>query len=109
MRVQCLEESVLYAAKRRTFGKNLIEHPVIRWKVAEMARQVEATHAYLEQITLQMNNMPELVRPFAATRPASVIRLIRNGVSGGTPAHTAVSRHPPNPSNTIVAPTRTPR
>lgn len=55
----CLEESVLYAAKRRTFGKALIQHPVIRWKVAEMARQVEATHAYLEQITLQMNRMDE--------------------------------------------------
>ena len=55
----CLEESMLYAAKRRTFGKALIQHPVIRWKVAEMARQVEATHAYLEQITLQMNRMDE--------------------------------------------------
>jgi len=53
----CLEESVKYAGKRRTFGKKLIEHPVIRWKVAEMARQVEATHALTEQVTHQMNQL----------------------------------------------------
>ena len=53
----CLEESAKYAMKRRTFGKRLIEHPVIRWKLAEMARQVEATHAALETLTYQMCTM----------------------------------------------------
>ena len=50
----CLEESFKYALKRKTFGKALIEHPVIRSKIAEMARQVECTHAQLENITYQM-------------------------------------------------------
>ena len=36
----CYEESVKYANKRRTFGKKLIEHPVIRMKLAHMARQI---------------------------------------------------------------------
>lgn len=36
----CLEESFKFASKRSTFGKKLLEHPVIRWKLAEMARQV---------------------------------------------------------------------
>eukprot|EP00193_Tetraselmis_chui_P005801 CAMPEP_0177768086 /NCGR_PEP_ID=MMETSP0491_2-20121128/9519_1 /TAXON_ID=63592 /ORGANISM="Tetraselmis chuii, Strain PLY429" /LENGTH=673 /DNA_ID=CAMNT_0019284841 /DNA_START=39 /DNA_END=2060 /DNA_ORIENTATION=+ len=53
----CLEESFKFASKRATFGKKLLEHPVIRWKIAEMARQVEATHAQLELLTLQMNAM----------------------------------------------------
>lgn len=53
----CLEESVKYAGKRRTFGKKLFEHPVIRAKIAEMARLVESTHALLEQVTFQMNSM----------------------------------------------------
>eukprot|EP00743_Colponemidia_sp_Colp-15_P000779 GILK01000860.1.p1 GENE.GILK01000860.1~~GILK01000860.1.p1 ORF type:complete len:565 (+),score=65.12 GILK01000860.1:52-1695(+) len=53
----CLEESVKYAFKRSTFGKLLIEHPVIRFKLAHMARQVEATHAWLEQVTYQMKTM----------------------------------------------------
>jgi alkylation response protein AidB-like acyl-CoA dehydrogenase len=32
----CYEESMKYAHKRRTFGKKLIEHPVIRLKLAHM-------------------------------------------------------------------------
>lgn len=44
----CLEESMKFAHKRKTFGKRLIDHPVIRNKLAHMARQVESTHAWLE-------------------------------------------------------------
>ena len=50
----CLEEAVKYAQRRRTFGKKLMDHPVIRWKVAEMARHIEATHGALELLTYQM-------------------------------------------------------
>lgn len=56
----CLEESLKFANKRKTFGKSLIEHPVIRWKVAEMARMIEATHAWLEMITYQLNTMKKM-------------------------------------------------
>lgn len=50
----CLEEAVRYARTRKTFGKKLIEHQVIRHKVAEMSRQIESTHALLEQVAYQM-------------------------------------------------------
>ena len=53
----CLEESMRYSFKRRTFGKLLIEHPVIRLKLAHMARQVEASHALMESITYQLTKM----------------------------------------------------
>jgi len=53
----CLEEAFKYATKRKTFGKRLIDHAVIRLKLAHMARNVEATHAWLETITHQMNIM----------------------------------------------------
>lgn len=53
----CLEESILYAMKRRTFGKPLIKHQVIRHKLAEMASRVEATHNWLENLTYQMKTM----------------------------------------------------
>ena len=43
-----------HAFKRKTFGKKLIEHPVIRFKLAQMARQVESAHAWLESITYQL-------------------------------------------------------
>ncbi|BGP47980.1 hypothetical protein JCM10450v2_003849 [Rhodotorula kratochvilovae] len=49
----CLEESIKYACKRKTFGKKLIDHPVIRAKLASMAQKVEATHAWLETVIYQ--------------------------------------------------------
>lgn len=42
-----------YAHKRRTFGKKLIEHPVIRLKLAHMARQIEATQSWLDSLVYQ--------------------------------------------------------
>lgn len=39
----CLEESFKFAHKRKTFGKRLIDHPVIRNKLGHMAREVETT------------------------------------------------------------------
>merc|ERR1719502_2625338 len=56
----CLEEALKFSLKRKTFGKPLMEHPVIRWKLAEMARTIEATHAWLEHVTFQMNTMTKL-------------------------------------------------
>ncbi|KAF4657162.1 hypothetical protein FOZ61_006437 [Perkinsus olseni] len=52
------EISFKYAQKRKTFGKALIEHPVIRWKLAEMARQIEGAQGWMESLTHQMCTMP---------------------------------------------------
>jgi acyl-CoA dehydrogenase len=41
----CLEEAVAWAQQRETFGKKLGQHPVIRSKLADMARQIDATQA----------------------------------------------------------------
>jgi len=53
----CVEESLKFARARRTFGKTLIEHQVIQHKIADMGRQCEALHHWLENITYQMNTM----------------------------------------------------
>jgi alkylation response protein AidB-like acyl-CoA dehydrogenase len=53
----CLEEALAYARQRKTFGKFLIEHQAIQHKIGEMGRLCEATHAWLENLTLQMNTM----------------------------------------------------
>jgi alkylation response protein AidB-like acyl-CoA dehydrogenase len=53
----CLEESLRHARIRKTFGKYLIEHQVIQHKIGEMGRMIEATHAWVENITFQMNTM----------------------------------------------------
>ncbi|KAG9228905.1 putative acyl-CoA dehydrogenase [Amylocarpus encephaloides] len=55
----CYEECIKYSHKRRTFGKKLIEHPVIRLKLAHMARQIEASYSWLESIIHQVSHMPE--------------------------------------------------
>ncbi|ODA79100.1 hypothetical protein RJ55_04691 [Drechmeria coniospora] len=55
----CYEESVKYANKRRTFGKKLLEHPVIRLKLAHMARQIEASYSWLENLIYQCERMGE--------------------------------------------------
>ena len=56
----CFEESVKYANKRKTFGKKLIEHPVIRLKLAHMARQIEASYNWLENCIYQCEKMGEM-------------------------------------------------
>jgi alkylation response protein AidB-like acyl-CoA dehydrogenase len=55
----CYEESLLYAHKRKTFGKKLIDHPVIRNKLAHMIRKIEATHAWMEYLIYQTIVMPK--------------------------------------------------
>lgn len=50
-------EAFTYAHKRKTFGQRLVDHPVIRNKLAHMARQVEATHGWLENITFQLSKV----------------------------------------------------
>jgi alkylation response protein AidB-like acyl-CoA dehydrogenase len=45
----CYEEAFKYACKRETFDKKLIEHPVIREKLAHMIKRIESTHALLER------------------------------------------------------------
>lgn len=49
-----------YAHKRRTFGKRLIDHPVIRLKLAHMYRQIEASYAWLENMIFQCNTMGDV-------------------------------------------------
>ncbi|PKY39198.1 putative acyl-CoA dehydrogenase [Rhizophagus irregularis] len=55
----CYEEAMKYAHKRKTFGKKLVEHDVIRNKLAHMARQIEATHAWMESLIYQTCRMSE--------------------------------------------------
>lgn len=47
----CLEEAVNWAQERKTFGKPLSKHQVIRHKVAEMKQRINATQAYAQVVT----------------------------------------------------------
>lgn len=47
----CLVEAVEWAKERKTFGKRLADHQVIRHKVATMKQKINATQAYLMHLT----------------------------------------------------------
>ncbi|KAK4053684.1 hypothetical protein OIV83_001340 [Microbotryomycetes sp. JL201] len=51
----CLEDAYEYATERKTFGKRLIEQPIIRSKLADMAQVVERNHAWIEQVAYHMH------------------------------------------------------
>ncbi|KAH7389971.1 acyl-CoA dehydrogenase [Pyrenochaeta sp. MPI-SDFR-AT-0127] len=49
----CLEDSMTYALTRETFGKRLVDHPVVRYKFAHMSRETEALQAWVESLVSQ--------------------------------------------------------
>lgn len=49
----CYEEAVKYAHHRETFGQPLINHAVIRNKLAQMASRIEGAAAWTEALTYQ--------------------------------------------------------
>ena len=57
MRV-CFDESVAWAQERETFGKRLIDHQVIRHKLADMSAKADMVEAYLNHICHQANEGP---------------------------------------------------
>lgn len=64
----CFEEALGWARNRRTFGKRLADHQVIRHKFAEMARHINASAAYLDQCAIRYD---------AGERPAADIALLK--------------------------------
>ena len=44
----------MFSGKRKAFGKKLEDQPVVRYKIANMAREVETTHAFLESLAFRI-------------------------------------------------------
>ncbi|KAI8645493.1 hypothetical protein BD408DRAFT_411518 [Parasitella parasitica] len=51
--------------------KKLIDHPVIRNKIANMIRQVEATHAWIESLAYQTIQKPAEIQPIRLGGPTA--------------------------------------
>jgi acyl-CoA dehydrogenase len=51
----CLEDSIAWARERKTFGKRLVEHQVIRHKLVEMSARVDAIGSLILHIAWQLN------------------------------------------------------
>ena len=52
----CLEEAVQWAQERKTFGKRLADHQVIRHKIAQMKQKLNATQAYIRMCYESIEN-----------------------------------------------------
>jgi len=50
----CVEDAVAWAKERKTFGKRLADHQVIRHKIAEMVRKIQATDCYIQIVSRQI-------------------------------------------------------
>src|ERR1700731_2963318 len=52
----CLEEAIAYAKERKTFGKPISQHQVIRHKLVDMAQRVAASQAMLEMLAWRLEH-----------------------------------------------------
>jgi acyl-CoA dehydrogenase len=50
----CLDEAIAYARERKTFGKPISQHQVIRHKLVDMAQRVAASQAMLELLAWRL-------------------------------------------------------
>ncbi len=51
----CFEEALAWARERETFGRRLVDHQVIRHKLVEMDRMINATGAWCEQLAWRVS------------------------------------------------------
>ena len=61
----CLKEAVQWAQQRETFGKTLVKHQSIRIKLANMARQINATQAWVDLCAWQVQQGRDKPADFA--------------------------------------------
>ncbi len=52
----CLEDAVAWAKERETFGRPLIQHQVIRHKIADMSMRIDALDALTQHICWSIND-----------------------------------------------------
>eukprot|EP01095_Lingulamoeba_sp_RSL-Kostka_P009138 TRINITY_DN312_c2_g1_i2.p1 TRINITY_DN312_c2_g1~~TRINITY_DN312_c2_g1_i2.p1 ORF type:complete len:532 (+),score=228.25 TRINITY_DN312_c2_g1_i2:78-1673(+) len=69
-----VEECFKWAMQRRVFGKKLISQPVIRQKLGTMIYKVETVHAWLEEITYQITQMPQEEQFFKLGGPIALLK-----------------------------------
>jgi len=84
----CLEEAADYAKTRETFGKPLVGHQSIRIKLADMARQIETTQAWVDLCAWQVREGKAVPADFAmlkvqATRMLEAVARDAAQVLGG--------------------------
>ncbi|MDP9085226.1 MAG: acyl-CoA dehydrogenase family protein [Pseudomonadota bacterium] len=64
----CLQDSIVWAKERRTFGQRLIDHQVIRHKLVDMAMRIAATQALVDRLAQAVRDGEEPVAEIAMAK-----------------------------------------
>lgn len=67
----CYDEALAWARERETFGRKLVEHQVIRHKLVEMDRLVNASQAWNELLSWRLNQGDDPVAEIAEAKVAA--------------------------------------
>ncbi len=67
----CFNEALAYARERETFKKRLVEHQVIRHKLVEMDRKINAGKAWCELLAWRLNQGDDPVAEIAELKVAA--------------------------------------
>lgn len=67
----CFDEALGWARERETFGRRLVEHQVIRHKLVEMDRLVNASQAWNELLSWRLNQGDDPVSEIAEAKVAA--------------------------------------
>ena len=67
----CFDEALAWAKERETFGKRLVEHQVIRHKLVEMDRLINASEAWNELLSWRLNQGDDPVAEIAEAKVAA--------------------------------------
>lgn len=70
---RCLELAIRWARTREAFGTRLAEKPVIRHKLAEMARQTEVAREYVRAVALRSVAGEDVTREAAMAKNTAVL------------------------------------
>ncbi len=67
----CYDEALAWARERETFGKQLVRHQVIRHKLVEMDRLINASQAWNELLSWRLNQGDDPVAEIAEAKVAA--------------------------------------
>jgi len=71
----CVTEAIKWAQERKTFGRKLIQHQVIKHKIATMARMTLACQSFLERVAYQMKHDPYGQKDRSVVRNVSLLKV----------------------------------
>lgn len=71
----CYDQALAWARERRTFGQRLADHQVIRHKIVEMDRHINATSAWMEKLAWEIDHGHQPVAELAECKVQASLTL----------------------------------